>query len=491
MENNQCHFPRGKVMGGSSVLNYMIYTRGHPNDYDNWAKNGCTGWSHKDTVRYFQRLENYTIAEFFDPNYHGQGGPLNIETIRYVSPLGEMILEAGYEAGLKNVNMDGRYAGISNIQATTKNGARYSSNRAYLHPIKDRTNLDVTKYSLVTKILINPKTKGAYGVEFLKNQRIKSAIATKEVIISAGAINSPQLLMLSGIGPKQHLKSRGIDVVKDLPVGENLMDHIIFGGLTFLINKHLHEKLRLNTVMTSENFKNFFQGKGPFTITGLDVISFVETSDPNNVKGYPDIEYLLFNGDLTSDLFLYKNFNIRKELFDQLYAPIANENTFSAFIILQRPKSKGRVLLKDNNYKSPPQIIPNYFADPDDVNILLKGVENLFTILKQPSLEAINTTYYDIPLDKCKKLLAKSEKDYWECLMRHFSFTIYHQSGTCKMGPITSKKSVVDPRLRVIGIEKLRVIDASIIPEIMIGHPNGPVYMIAEKGADMIKEDWQ
>lgn len=490
MDNGQCNWPRGKVIGGSSVLNYMIYTRGNHRDYDNWAKMGNTGWSYQDVLPYFKKIENFSIPEFQNPKYHGNNGYLSVGYVPYHTKIAEAIVESGIQNGLKYVDYNGpTQTGISYLQVSMRDGVRESSSRAYLHPIKNRPNLHVKKLSMVKKIHIDPVTKQAFALEFVREGIVTTVRATKEIILSAGAINSPQLLMLSGIGPKKHLQQLGIPLVKNLRVGYNLMDHIALGGLTFLINKPY--SLRTERLINSENMIQYFNyHKGPMSVPGgCEVLSFHDLEHPEDPDGYPDMELLWQAGSIVSDPLLRKDFGITDEIFDAVYKPIENSETFMVFPMLLRPKSRGRIMLKDSSYHSKPHIYPNYFADPQDMKTIIGGVRMILNITSQPAAQKIGTKLHDIPIPSCKDYVFASD-EYFDCMARHFTFTIYHQSGTCKMGPAGDKTAVVDPRLRVHGVRNLRVIDASVMPEIPAAHTNSPTFMIAEKGADMIKEDW-
>ncbi|KAL3271329.1 hypothetical protein HHI36_021817 [Cryptolaemus montrouzieri] len=489
-DGQQCNWPRGKVIGGSSVLNYMIYTRGNYRDYDNWADLGNTGWSYDDILPYFKKVENISIDEPVDPKYHSDQGYLSINYSPYKTKIADAIIEASQQGGFPYVDYNGRtQVGVSRLQVSMRDGVRESSSRAYLHPIGNRPNLHVKKFSMVTKLLIDPSTKQTYGVEFVRFGRFYSVRAKKEVIVSAGAINSPQLLMLSGIGPKKHLRELGIPVLKNSRVGFNLMDHIALGGLTFLIDRPY--SLKLDRILTTENMASYLNHhKGPMSVPGgCEVLVFTDFERPNDPEGYPDMELLFQGGSLISDPLLYKDFGITNEIFEKVYKPIENGDSFMVFPMLLRPKSVGRIMLKSKNYKTEPMIFPNYFADKQDMDTIIKGVRLVLNITSQPALKKIGARIHSIPIPGCEKYPFGSD-DYFNCMARHFTFTIYHQSGTCKMGPPSDKKAVVDPRLRVYGIKGLRVIDASIIPVIPAAHTNAPVFMIAEKGADMIKEDW-
>ena len=220
MDNHQCHFPRGKVMGGSSVLNYMLYSRGNHKDFDRWAAMGNVGWSYDEVLPYFKKIEDFQIPEMFNSTYHSTGGYLTITHPPFHTKIASSIIAAGQEMGLKYVDYNAReQIGISYSQATLKDGVRASSSRSYLHPIRHRPNLFVKKYAHVKRVLVDPQTKRVYGVEYVKDGVLYVAKAAKEVILSAGAIGSPQLLMLSGIGPKKHLRDLGIPVLQNLRVG--------------------------------------------------------------------------------------------------------------------------------------------------------------------------------------------------------------------------------------------------------------------------------
>ncbi|XP_044763982.1 glucose dehydrogenase [FAD, quinone]-like [Coccinella septempunctata] len=490
LDNKQCNWPRGKVIGGSSVLNYMIYTRGNRRDYDNWAALGNAGWSFEDVLPYFKKIENFTIDEYKNSEYHNDKGYLAVSYSPYRSKVADAIIDASQEAGFPYVDYNGpKQIGVSQLQVSMRDGVRESASRAYLHPIRNRPNLHVKKYSMVTKLLIDPSTKKTKGVEFERFGKRYLIESKKEVIVSAGAINSPQLLMLSGIGPKKHLSEFGIPVLKNSRVGFNLMDHIALGGLTFIIDKPY--TLTLDRMLTAESLGMYFNHhKGPMTVPGgCEVVLFTDFERPGDLDGYPDMELLFQGGSLVSDPLLRKDFGITDQIYDEVYKPIEKIDSFMVFPMLLRPKSVGRIMLKSRSHKTKPRIFPNYFADRKDMDTIIKGLRLTLNITSQPALKKIGSKLHTIPMPGCKQYTFGTD-EYFECMARHLTFTIYHQSGTCRMGPPSDKKAVVDPRLRVYGIEGLRVIDASIIPEIPAAHTNAPTFMIAEKGADMIKEDW-
>ncbi|XP_060533416.1 glucose dehydrogenase [FAD, quinone]-like [Cylas formicarius] len=490
LDGGQCNWPRGKVVGGSSVLNYMIYTRGNRRDYDHWAALGNRGWSFDEVLPYFIKVENFSVPVPHDQEYHGYEGYLDISYSPYRTKIADAIVNSSLLYGFPYVDYNGpTQVGVSYLQLSQRNGIRESSSRAYLHPISTRKNLHLTKYTMVKKIVIDPISKQVQGVEMVKGGRTYFVRANKEVISSAGAINSPQLLMLSGIGPRKHLKQVGIPVLSNLKVGHNLMDHITMGGFTFIIDEPL--SLRTERLLSTDNLKEYFNNhKGPLSVPGgCEALVFTDFDNPNDPDGYPDMELLFQGGSIVSDTVLRKDFGITDEIYDAVFKPIEQKDSFMVFPMLLRPKSKGRIMLKDANYKNKPFIFPNYFADPKDMETILKGVRLVLDLVKQPPLQALGSRLHDIPIPQCSNIPFGSDA-YFECMTRHFTFTIYHQSGTCKMGPPSDKRAVVDDRLRVYGVKGLRVIDASIMPEIPAAHTNSPTFMIAEKGSDMIKQDW-
>ncbi|XP_065204355.1 glucose dehydrogenase [FAD, quinone]-like isoform X2 [Planococcus citri] len=489
MENRQCNFPRGKVMGGSSVLNYMIFTRGHRKDFDNWANLGNTGWDYQSVLKYFKKLEDVQIPRYAsDTVYRSTGGYQTVSEPPFRSKAAEAFLNAGIELGYPTPDNNGRYTvGFSYHQTTMRNGTRCSTSRSYLHPIRNRPNLHVIKHSMVTKILINPATKTAYGVEFYRNNNKHQVTVKKEVIVSAGAINSPQLLMLSGIGPRKHLEEKGIEVHQDLPVGENLMDHVALGALSFTMNESVALRVR-QLFMDSNHFDEFLNyHRGPLAIPGgTEGLALFDLQDLKNPDGHPDLELLFVGAPEPS---LKKNFGLTDAVYDQVFKSIEDKNGIMLFPMIMRPYSKGRILLSDNDPFHHPLIYPNYFADERDLDVLVKGIRISQQIIETNAMKRYGTAMLKTPLPGCVNYKFDSD-DYWKCYARNLPFTIYHYSGTCKMAPVTDPTCVVDPRLRVKGIKNLRVVDGSIMPEITCAHVNAPIIMIGEKASDLIKEDW-
>ena len=343
----------------------------------------------------------------------------------------------------------------------------------------------------VTKVVINRLTMKATGVEFYRDGRKQLIKARKEVILSAGAINSPQLLMLSGIGPKEHLHQVGIPVLQNLKVGENLQDHVGMGGLTFLVDKPVSivQSRFPPTAMTMHYVVN---GRGPMTtLGGVEAYAFVNTKYANATGTYPDVQFHMAPASISSDagVQVRKVLGITDEVYNTVFRPITNRDAWTIMPLLLRPRSRGTVRLKSSNPFQNPVIDANYFDDPLDIATLVEGAKLAMRVSEAEVFKQFNSRVHKIKLPGCKHLTFGSDA-YWECHIRHISMTIYHPVGTAKMGPPSDPEAVVDPRLRVYGVNGLRVIDASVMPTICSGNTNAPVVMIGEKGADLIKSDW-
>nr|XP_016923960.1 glucose dehydrogenase [FAD, quinone] [Drosophila suzukii] len=488
MNDHRCNWPRGKVMGGSSVLNYMMYTRGNRRDYDRWASLGNPGWSYEELLPYFRKYEGSAVPDA-EENLVGRQGPVKISYSETRTPIADAFVRATQDAGLPRGDYNGEsQIRVSYLQANIYNETRWSSNRAYLYPIKGkRRNLQVRKNALVTKVLIDPQTKTALGVMVQVGGKSLKILARKEVILSAGAINTPQLLMLSGVGPSKHLREMGIKPLADLAVGYNLQDHIA-PAVSMLCNV---SSLQISDMFSVEAMAQFLKGRGVLRIPGgVEAISFYALDDSRNPDGWADMELFVVGGGLQTNTALRLALGIQSDIYENMFGELErqNANGFLIFPMILRAKSRGRIKLKSRNPEEHPRIYANYFANPYDLNITVRGIEQAVSLLDKPAFKAIGARLFEKRIPSCAKYKWKSSA-YWACYARHFTFTIYHYSGTAKMGPRADPSAVVDARLRVHGIENLRVVDASIMPYLISGHPNGPVYLIAEKAADMIKED--
>ncbi|CAH0394237.1 unnamed protein product [Bemisia tabaci] len=379
MKNRRCNWPRGKVIGGSSVLNYMLYVRGNKKDYAHWESLGNPGWGPAEALYYFKKSEDNMNPYLSRSPFHGTGGYLTITEAPWHTPLAAAFVQAGEEMGYPNRDINGEFqTGFMVAQATLRRGARCSTAKSFLRPARLRPNLHIAMHSHVTRVLINPKTKIAYGVEFSRDEKINIVRARKEVILSAGSINSPQILMLSGIGPKSDLLKLSIPVIQDLKVGHNLQDHVGLGGFTFLINEKISiVQDRIESVPSV--LKYAMLGDGPLTVPGgVEALAFVNTKYANETEDYPDIEFHLVSGSTNSDggVQIRKAHGLTDEFYENVFAPINNQDVWSAIPVLLRPKSRGFIKLRSKNPFDYPVIIPNYFKENIDIKVLTEGVEN-------------------------------------------------------------------------------------------------------------------
>lgn len=492
MKNNRCNWPRGKVLGGSSVLNYMLYVRGNRHDYDHWENLGNPGWGYDTVLHYFKKSEDNRNPYLTPSHYHEKGGYLTVQESPWHTPLVAAFVEAGTELGYANRDINGEtQEGFMIAQGTIRRGSRCSTAKAFLRPIRLRRNLHVAMHSHVTKIIIDPVTKQATGIEFVRNGKRHRIAATKEVIMSAGAINTPQLLMLSGIGPKQHLEEMHIDVIKDLPVGENLQDHVGMGGMTWLVDKPISiVQDRFNPATITNQY--VLNERGPMTsLGGVEGLAFVTTPLGNSSIDWPDIQFHMAPASINSDAGarVRKVLGLKEIVYNEVYKPIANKDSWTIMPLLLRPRSRGWVRLRSKNPFHFPRMDPNYFDDPFDVRTLVEGAKIAIRVADANVFKQFGSRIHRRALPNCKKYKFLSDA-YLECHIKTISMTIYHPVGTAKMGPAWDPEAVVDPRLRVYGIKGLRVIDASIMPTISSGNTNAPVIMIGERGSDLVKEDW-
>lgn len=366
-------------MGGTSTINLMVHTRGNKKDYDNWYSLGNPGWSYNEVLPYFIKSEKITGIKDVDQGYHGKKGYVNVEHGKYSTPLLETFKKAGRELGYDTKDTNGRsQLGFSQVQANLRNGRRCSASKAYIRPIKDRRNLHVSKESRVTKILVDPSTKKAFGVEFIKNRIRRRIRAKKEVILSAGSISSPQLLMLSGVGPKEHLEDLTIQVFKDLKVGYNLQDHPAFSGLAFLVNESF--TINDNKVQNVYDIYNYLVNhKGPFTLPGgSEGIAFMKSKyNPDPHDDYPDIEIVMGPGALNGDTLgnIRRILGYTDDFYEAVYKRVENVDAFSMVAVLLNTRSRGRIMLKSKNPFQWPLVYTNMYQDPHDVKVLIEGVK--------------------------------------------------------------------------------------------------------------------
>lgn len=482
MEGKRCGEPRGKALGGTSVLNAVVYARGKRSDFDKMALDGNIGWDYKTVLKYYKRSENNLING--DPEYHGFGGPLDVNIPSEESPQARLLIDANKELGIKEIDYNGaNQLGVSRVQSNIRNGRRLSAFRAFLEPVQNRTNLKLLTKSFVTKI--DPlKPKGI--VTFSRNGRTYQAFAKKEIILSAGSINTPQILMLSGIGPRDHLRQMNIPLIRDLPVGNNLRDHPTFFGTIFDTNNTFVDK------GVREFVKEYLKGKGFYTIAGnLQVIGFYKTR--NNLEkpsSGPNIELLQVPSPSASN-YTKISLGLSQETFDAVFANVNGSNAFLLHTVVLHPESHGTVRLKSKNPYEYPLIDKRFFSDPKGVDIesIYNTLDFINRLENTTAFKKMNAKRRRINLPACAGFRYDT-KSYWLCLIRQLSFSIYHPVGTAKMGPSIVSGAVVDARFKVHGFKSLRVVDASVLPFSFGGHPSATCMMLGERAYDFIRQDY-
>jgi len=460
--NRRIYLPRGKTLGGSSSTNAMAYVRGNRADYDEWAALGNAGWSYEEVLPYFIRSEH---NEQIDNHFHGQSGELNVTFAqKYQTPVAEAFVAACVEKGLsENRDYNGaeqRGAGL--FQFTIKNQKRHSAAAAFLRPAMQRPNLTVITYALTERVLIEKDR--AVGVTFrTKKSGFQEARASKEVILSAGSFNSPQLLMLSGVGDTEELKKHGIPPKKHLPaVGQNLQDHLFFPITSLskipLINNQLTTIGQLRGLLKYGLFKS-----GPLTISPLEAVAFLKVTDsPDPVDMQFHFSPVHLGSDYVADLYNLDT--------------LPHTGGYTVMPTLLKPQSRGQVSLNSAHAADAPRIQPNFLSKEVDLKTLLAGTKKALEVVQAQAFDAYR-----------REIIAPPDRSSEDAIILHLKKsleTVYHPVGTCKMGQ--GEEAVVDEKLRVHGIEGLRVVDASIMPRIVAGNTNAAAIMIGEKGADLI-----
>ncbi len=452
--------PRGKTLGGSSSTNAMLYVRGNKWDYDNWAAQGNDGWSYDDVLPYFKKSEG---NECFKDEYHGTDGPLVVSNASDPSKLNAMFIESCIQHGIeRNDDYNGaQQDGSFMYQRTVKNGERCSAAKAFITPNMDRPNLTVITHALTEKVII--KDKKAVGVRYRKDKESVDILCKREVIVSGGAFGSPQVLMLSGIGPADHLKEKGIDVIHDLPgVGQNLQDHIDYVQTYRVAAKE--DTFGISPSGGLKMIRSMFEWKskrtGKVTSTLAESGAFFKTTEDAVA---PDAQFVFVVG-----------------IVDDHARKVNLGHGYSCHITVLRPDSIGEVKLNSSNPEDCMAIDPKFFDDDRDLELIKRAAKKMQNVLEGKPFDGIRgKMLYNVENGNDAQL----EQD-----IRNRADTQYHPVGTCKMGTANDPLAVVNSELQVYGIEGLRVADASIMPKLVSGNTNAPTIMIGEKVADMIKQ---
>jgi choline dehydrogenase len=453
LDGRTLYWPRGKVIGGSTSINAMIYIRGARTDYDAWAAAGNDGWRFSDVLPFFKKAERH---EGGSTAYHGGQGPMRIASLRCVNPISDAFVTACVQKGYlrrSDFNAEGQ-EGFGPYQVHQASGRRFSAADAYLEPARKRPNLRIEKGAHVTRVLFSGTR--AVGVEYVQNAQTHQLRIEREVILSGGAINSPQLLLLSGVGPAGHLTEMGLPVVVDLPgVGQNLQDHVIV-AMSWACRK----AITLDSAESVRNLARYFLfGRGPLTSNVAEVGGYLRSGGGG---GEPDLQVFFAPGWFV----------------DHGFTKVEGAG-FSVGPVLLRPKSRGEIRLKSKDPLAHPAICPRYYSAPEDVRPMIEGMKRLREIVTAPALDA----YRGVETLPGRDIQGD---DALRSYLRQKSETLYHPVGTCKMG--SDAMAVVDARLRVRGVERLRVIDASIMPTLVGGNTQAPTVMIAERAVPFVVE---
>ncbi|XP_070501062.1 glucose dehydrogenase [FAD, quinone] isoform X1 [Chironomus tepperi] len=489
-----CYWPRGKILGGTSAISALVYTRGNRADYDEWEELGNKGWNFRDLLKFFKKSENNTVANE-DAEWaamHGSKGLMHVDYFFSFDPIKDMMTNAAGDINLEfTMDPNGEsQMGYSILQGTVKKGIRQSAATSFILPIADRKNLHIIKNAQVTKVLLNNRGL-AEGIQFIVNGKKLKAKATYETILSAGAIGSPQILLNSGIGPKEHLKKIGISVNKDLPgVGKNLQDHpVVFVPIK------LHAKwarLMTDADKVDDTYHYLQHGVGSPSHIGVTDLTFFHNTK-NATAEIPDIQLQFFQyrrGEESRLRKTLKNYGFDDEINQSILTGISRSELLMVMVRLLNPQSTGKIELRGKDPLEKPLIYGNYLENNEDIETLIRGISLVKRLMNAKTSKEHECFFIKVNITGCAHI-EFDEPGYWECYIRHMTNTGYHPSGTAKMGPDTDEDAVVDDQLKVKGIKGLRVIDASIMPKIVRGNLHAPTVMIGEKGANLIKSDWK
>ncbi|KAB0791720.1 hypothetical protein PPYR_03520 [Photinus pyralis] len=483
VENRTMCCPRGKALGGSGAINGMIYLHGNREDFDSWEEEG---WDYDSVVEYYRRFEDLRGVE--DERF-GKGGELKVIWEKSLQPLRQVLIDSFEELGFGKFTEEN---GIGHTYAYNNiwEGRRFSTAKAFLSTAEPRKNLHLALHSHVEKLLVDESLK-VTGVKVRINGKLLKITSKGEVVLSAGAVNSPQILMNSGIGPREHLERVGIRAVKNLKVGRNLQDHLAFTGLAYNVAESaLLPKNRGDVI--DELYQYFMHRSGPLSKSPAEsLILFANTKRQPNRPSLEVYHIIIYKDDIYGALpFLKIAWNLPEGAVQQLKASSQKSHVILLVPALTYPASTGKVLLDGSDPFGPPKIFTNHLGDEDDVQTLLDGIRLCQNLTRTAAFSAQAPEPLFVSLPQCERFEPDGD-EYWKCLVRNFATTTHHLVGTCKMGSERDPDAVVDSRLRVHGTQGLRVVDASVMPRIISCNVNAAVTMIGEKGAAMIREDWE
>ncbi|XP_055613214.1 glucose dehydrogenase [FAD, quinone]-like [Uranotaenia lowii] len=492
--NGTTYWPAGKVLGGSSAY-ASAYIRGNRRDFDGWEQEGNSGWGWNDVLPYFIKSENNKVREVreaYGGRYHGSDGPVTIDHYHVDSPFERLLVRIFEEAGerrLIDVNAE-EHIGFVNYQNTLNGATRCSSAKAFLSSVKERKNLHVIKNAFVRSIIFDDNNM-VTGVEMiLQDKFLIKAFAKREVILSAGAINTPKLLMRSGIGPRKVLEPLEIPIRAELNVGQNLQEHAMV-PMFFDLGARRSNVTELDVLRNLYVYTVHNRDQPVIETDGAFVFDFVNVKNESNE--FPDMQYIyyLLTNQTTDSLKLLKTMNYNEKFIESLEKRLEQNDLLAVFNVALNPKSRGQIQIVSNNAREDPKIFGGLLTNPNDIRDFELSIRNRQQLFRTPLAVSSGIELIKLDLPRCDQQLEYDSDEYWTCYCRHMSVPIWHPVGTTKMGPASDAEAVVSSELKVHGVEGLRVVDNSIIPKMPSGNTLAVAMMIGEKGADLIKLSYE
>lgn len=492
LRDRRCYWPRGRMLGGSGAANAMLYVRGNRRDFDEWATLGNTGWSYDEVLPYFERsVRAPTAGNATHPVGYTQLNQFELLD----APIRQLIRDGNAELGVPSLAQfgDGNFVGTATVPGTVQRGQRASTAKGYLSRVAERPNLQVIKHARVTQLHFDAAGKRVEAVSFVRNERSYRVGVAGEAVLSAGAIDSPALLLRSGVGPREQLEQLQVPVVKELPgVGNNLQDHVLV-PVFMEIDADVAIPATQQDILRGV-YDYLIQRTGPLAGHGTaSLIGFVNTANSSSDPRYPDIEnhHLYFQrGRLDMLQIFLAGLSFQDQYVHFLREKLAQSHLLCIFILLAQPESVGQLRLRSSDYREPPVLISNYLTQPADVETLLRGIRHQEALERTAAYRQHRMQLLHLPIEECDTAHEFRSDAYWKCYAKYFTTTCYHQTSTVKMSPASDPTGCVNPRLQLHGVSNLRVADASVMPKVISANTNAATVMIGERAAEFIAQDW-